>query len=88
MQWGFDKAFIATYLKAFDFLTVIKRERVIVGVEWIRHSVRSDKKVKKKVRDLFDSFLDEYFKPAWSRSICSPCGISIPITTIGTRKCK
>ena len=49
----------------FDFLTVINRNDIEKGVEYIRENVKAKKDLKKSDKKLFDDFLDQYFIKTW-----------------------
>ena len=64
---GFKNDVILVILPLFDFLTVIDREDMEKGVEYIRSSVHDKKDIKRCDKKLFDGYLDYYFKKTWLR---------------------
>ncbi len=65
IEWGLDKDFIRTVLPLFDFLTVIKKEDIQKGVEYIRDMVQKTKGLKRSEKKQFNDFLNTYFIPTW-----------------------
>jgi hypothetical protein len=55
---GFKKETVAILLPMFDFLTVINRNDIERGVEYIREKVNGGKDLKKSEKKLFNKFLD------------------------------
>ena len=64
---GFKNDVILIILPLFDFLTVIDREDMEKGVEYIRSRVHNTKDIKRCDKKLFDGYLDNYFKKTWLR---------------------
>ncbi len=62
---GFKNDVILFILPLFDFLTVIDREDMEKGVEYITSRVHNIKDIKRCDKKLFDDYLDNYFKKAW-----------------------
>jgi hypothetical protein len=58
---------IKVVLPLFDFLTVIKKEDMRKGVEYIRDMVCRSKGLKRCDKRQFDEFLNNYFIPTWLR---------------------
>ena len=58
---------IKVVLPLFDFLTVIKKEDMRKGVEYIRDMVYRSKGLKRCDKRQFDEFLNNYFIPTWLR---------------------
>ena len=60
----FKTKFLHAFLPLFDFLTVVDRELIPEGLEYIREKA---KKVKgyKGHKNLVDYFIDAYFKRTW-----------------------
>jgi hypothetical protein len=65
VEKGFDRDVIRTVLPLFDFLTVIKKEDMRKGVEYIRDVVQKTKGLKRNEKKEFDEFLNTYFIPTW-----------------------
>ena len=65
IERGLDKDVIRTVLPLFDFLTVIKKEDIKKGVEYIRYMVQKTKGLKMSEKKQFDDFLNTYFIPTW-----------------------
>ena len=65
IEKGFKKETVAILLPMFDFLTVVDRNDIERGVEYIREKVNSGKDLKKSEKRMFDEFLDEYFIKTW-----------------------
>ena len=65
VEKGFDRDVIRTVLPLFDFLTVIKKEDIRKGVEYIRDVVQKTKGLKRNKKKEFDEFLNTYFIPTW-----------------------
>jgi hypothetical protein len=65
VEKGFDRDVIRTVLPLFDFLTVIKKEDIRKGVEYIRDVVQKTKGLKRNEKKEFDEFLNTYFIPTW-----------------------
>ncbi len=59
---GYKNEVILVILPLFDFLTVINREDMEKGVEYIWSRVHNEKDVKRCDKKLFDDYLDNYFK--------------------------
>ena len=59
---GFKNEVILVILPLLDFLTVINREGMEKGVEYIRCRVHNKKGIKRCDKKLFDNYLDNYFK--------------------------
>ncbi len=67
IERGFSKETIAYLLPKFDFLTVVDKDDIEKGVEYIRESVRESKELKRAEKKLFDEFLDQYFIKTWMK---------------------
>jgi hypothetical protein len=65
IEKGFKRETVAILLPMFDFLTVINRNDIEKGVEYIRENVKAKKDLKKSDKKLFDDFLDQYFIKTW-----------------------
>ena len=65
VEKGFHKDMIKVVLPLFDFLTVIKKEDMRNGVEYIREMVHKSKGLKRCDKKQFDEFLNSYFIPTW-----------------------
>jgi len=68
--YGFSDEFVKAWVWCFDFLTVIEPEKMMAGVEYIRSQMQAafkKKEVTKSEKELFDSFLDDYFIKFWLR---------------------
>ena len=65
VEKGFHKGMIKVVLPLFDFLTVIKKEDIRKGVEYIREMVHKSKGLKRCDKKQFDEFLNSYFIPTW-----------------------
>ena len=61
IEKGFKKETVAILLPMFDFLTVVDRNDIERGVEYIREKVKGCKDLKKSEKKLFDEFLEQYF---------------------------
>jgi hypothetical protein len=55
----------AIILPLFDFLTVVDKEDIEKGVEYIRMKVMEDKPIKRVDKKIFQENLDGYFKKTW-----------------------
>jgi hypothetical protein len=55
----------AIILPLFDFLTVVDKEDIEKGVEYIRIKVMEDKSIKRGDKMIFEEYLDAYFKNTW-----------------------
>ena len=62
---GFTTNVIALILPLFDFLTIIKKEDMEKAMEYIRSKVLEDKRIKRCDKQLFEEYLDDYFKKTW-----------------------
>ncbi len=67
IERGFSKETIAYLLPKFDFLTVVDKDDIEKGVEYIRESVRESKELKRAEKKVFDEFLDQYFIKTWMK---------------------
>ena len=67
VEKGFHKDMIKAVLPLFDFLTVIKKEDIKKGVQYIREMVNKSKGLKRCDKRQFDDFLNSYFIPTWSK---------------------
>ena len=67
VERGFDRDVIKTILPLFDFLTVIRKEDMRKGVEYIRDIVQKSKGLKRIEKKTFEEFLNKYFIPTWLR---------------------
>ena len=67
VEKGFHKDMIKVVLPLFDFLTVIKKEDMRKGVEYIRDMVYRSKGLKRCDKRQFDEFLNNYFILTWLR---------------------
>ena len=67
IERGFGKETVAILLPMFDFLTVIDKDDITRGVEYIRECVRTGKGLKRAEKKLFDEFLDQYFIKTWMK---------------------
>ncbi len=67
IERGFRKETVAYLLPKFDFLTVIDKDDIARGVEYVRESVRASKGLKRAEKKLFDEFLDQYFIKTWMK---------------------
>ena len=65
IEIGFKKETVVILLPMFDFLTVVDRNDIERGVEYIREKVNGGKDSKKRAKKLFDEFLDQYFIKSW-----------------------
>ena len=67
IERGFSKETVAYLLPKFDFLTVVDKDDIEKGVEYIRESVRESKELKRAEKKVFDEFLDQYFIKTWMK---------------------
>ena len=67
IECGFSKETVAFLLPRFDFLTVVDKDDIEKGVEYIRESVRDSKELKRAEKKVFDEFLDQYFIKTWMK---------------------
>ncbi len=65
VERGLHKDVIRAVLPLFDFLTVIKKEDIRKGVEYIREMVHKTKGLERCDKKQFDEFLNSYFIPTW-----------------------
>ncbi len=67
IERGFKKETVAVILPEFDFLTVICKDDIARGVEYIREKVCAGKELKRAEKKLFNEFLDQYFIKTWMK---------------------
>jgi len=67
VEKGFHRDMIKEVLPLFDFLTVIKKEDINKGIQYIREMVNKNKGLKRCDKRQFDDFLNSYFIPTWSK---------------------
>ena len=67
IEHGFSKETVAFLLPKFDFLTVVDKDDIERGVEYIRETVRASKGLKRANKKLFEEFLDQYFIKTWMK---------------------
>ena len=67
IERGFSKETVAFVSPRFDFLTVVDKDDIEKGVEYIRESVRESKELKRAEKKGFDEFLDQYFIKTWMK---------------------
>ena len=65
VERGLRKDVIRAVLPLFDVLTVIKKEDIRKGVEYIREMVQKTKGLKRCDKKQIDEFLNSYFIPTW-----------------------
>jgi hypothetical protein len=65
VEWKFERDDIKIMLPMFEFLTVIKKEDMRKGVDYIREMVRKTKGIKKSEKKRFEEFMKTYFIPTW-----------------------
>ena len=66
-KMGFDNDFKWELQKEFKFLTVIERDNIEHGIEYIREKAKKIKGYKGH-KKLLDEFLDRYFRDQWMRT--------------------
>jgi hypothetical protein len=55
----------AIILPLFDILTLVDKEDIEKGVEYIQIKVMEDKSIKRGDKMIFEEYLDAYFKNTW-----------------------
>lgn len=67
----FDDDFIKVFLPLFDFLTIVDRHLIKVGLDFIKVQARKLKGYRAH-KSLVEEFIEDYFKPQWLRKKLVP----------------
>ena len=65
VEKGFQMDAVKVILPLFDFLTVIKKQDIRKGVEYISARVHNTKKLKRSEKKTMEEILDNYSIPTW-----------------------